>query len=208
MFTGIVEELGTVAALETAADSARLTIRGPLVTSDAAHGASISVNGVCLTVVTHGDGEFTVDVMAETLARSSLGALRPGDRVNLERAMAASSRFGGHVVQGHVDGTGTITARTPGERWEVVEVTVPRELTRYVVEKGSITVDGVSLTVVDVTDSAQDTAAFTVSLIPTTLELTTLGTKAVGDPVNIEVDVLAKYVERLLATRLAAVEGS
>ena len=128
MFTGIVEELGTVAALETAADSARLTIHGPLVTSDAEHGASISVNGVCLTVVTHGDGRFSVDVMAETLARSGLGALRPGDRVNLERAMAASSRFGGHVVQGHVDGTGTITARTPGERWEVVEVSLPREL--------------------------------------------------------------------------------
>jgi riboflavin synthase len=203
MFTGIVEELGTVVALDTAADSARLTISGPLVTSDAEHGASIAVNGVCLTVVTHGEGEFSVDVMAETLRRSSLGALRPGDRVNLERAMAASSRFGGHVVQGHVDGTGTITARTPGERWEVVEVSLPAELTPYVVEKGSITVDGVSLTVVDVTDSA-----FTVSLIPTTLELTTLGTKGVGDPLNLEVDVLAKYVERLLATRFAPVVGS
>lgn len=203
MFTGIVEELGTVVALDTAADSARLTISGPLVTSDAEHGASIAVNGVCLTVVTHGEGQFTVDVMAETLRRSSLGALRPGDRVNLERAMAASSRFGGHVVQGHVDGTGTITARTPGERWEVVEVSLPAELTPYVVEKGSITVDGVSLTVVDVTDDA-----FTVSLIPTTLELTTLGTKGVGDPVNLEVDVLAKYVERLLATRFAPVVGS
>ena len=202
MFTGIVEELGTVVALDTAADSARLTISGPLVTGDAEHGASIAVNGVCLTVVTHGEGQFTVDVMAETLRRSSLGALRPGDRVNLERAMAASSRFGGHVVQGHVDGTGTITARTPGERWEVVEVSLPAELTPYVVEKGSITVDGVSLTVVDVTDDA-----FTVSLIPTTLELTTLGTKGVGDPVNLEVDVLAKYVERLLATRVAPVVG-
>jgi riboflavin synthase len=217
MFTGIVEELGTVADLETSADSARLTIRGPLVTSDAEHGASIAVNGVCLTVVTHGDGQFSVDVMAETLHRSSLGDLQPGDRVNLERAMAASSRFGGHVVQGHVDGTGTVTARTPGERWEVVEVSLPRELTPYVVEKGSITVDGVSLTVVDVTDTTQvadtsavsatdvskttteDTAAFTVSLIPTTLELTTLGTKAVGDRVNLEVDVLAKYTERLLS---------
>jgi riboflavin synthase len=203
MFTGIVEELGTVVALDTAADSARLTISGPLVTSDAEHGASIAVNGVCLTVVTHGEGQFTVDVMAETLRRSSLGALHPGDRVNLERAMAASSRFGGHVVQGHVDGTGTITARTPGERWEVVEVSLPADLTPYVVEKGSITVDGVSLTVVDVTDDA-----FTVSLIPTTLELTTLGTKGVGDPVNLEVDVLAKYVERLLATRFAPVVGS
>jgi riboflavin synthase len=203
MFTGIVEELGTVVALDTAADSARLTISGPLVTSDAEHGASIAVNGVCLTVVTHGEGQFSVDVMAETLRRSSLGALHPGDRVNLERAMAASGRFGGHVVQGHVDGTGTITARTPGERWEVVEVSLPADLTPYVVEKGSITVDGVSLTVVDVTDDA-----FTVSLIPTTLELTTLGTKGVGDPVNLEVDVLAKYVERLLATRFAPVVGS
>jgi riboflavin synthase len=203
MFTGIVEELGTVAKLESAADSARLTIHGPLVTSDTEHGASIAVNGVCLTVVTHGDERFSVDVMAETLSRSSLGGLRPGDRVNLERAMAASSRFGGHVVQGHVDGTGTIRARTPGERWEVLEISLPGELAPYVVEKGSITVDGVSLTVVGVADGA-----FTVSLIPTTLELTTLGTTGVGEPVNLEVDVLAKYVERLLATRFAPVEGS
>ena len=203
MFTGIVEELGTVAELESAADSARLTIHGPLVTSDTEHGASIAVNGVCLTVVTHGDERFSVDVMAETLSRSSLCGLRPGDRVNLERAMAASSRFGGHVVQGHVDGTGTIRARTPGERWEVLEISLPGELAPYVVEKGSITVDGVSLTVVGVADGA-----FTVSLVPTTLELTTLGTTGVGEPVNLEVDVLAKYVERLLATRFAPVEGS
>lgn len=203
MFTGIVEELGTVLALDTtvvdgAPDSARLTIRGPLVTGDATHGASISVNGVCLTVVTHEAGEFTVDVMAQTLALTSLGALRPGDRVNLERAMAADGRFGGHVVQGHVDGTGTILARTPGERWELVEVSLPHELAGYVVAQGSITIDGVSLTVAGLTHDA-----LTVSLIPTTLELTTLGTKGVGDPVNLEVDVLAKYVERLLATRLA-----
>jgi riboflavin synthase len=203
MFTGIVEELGTVTALETSTDSARLTIHGPLVTSDAEHGASIAVNGVCLTVVTFGGGDFSVDVMAETLARSSLGDLRAGDRVNLERAMPASGRFGGHVVQGHVDGTGTITARTPGERWEVVEVALPGELAPYVVEKGSITVDGVSLTVVGVTDDS-----FTVSLIPTTLALTTLGTTSVGDPVNLEVDVLAKYVERLLATRFAPAVSS
>lgn len=201
MFTGIVEELGTVVALDRGADSARLTLRGPLVTEDATHGASIAVNGVCLTVVEHGDGEFTVDVMAETLRRSSLGALAPGDRVNLERAMAASSRFGGHVVQGHVDGTTTITAREPGERWEVVRFGLPADLAPYLVEKGSITVDGVSLTVVDVTDGS-----FSVSLIPTTLDLTTLGHKAVGDPVNLEVDVLAKYVERLLATRFAPTE--
>lgn len=217
MFTGIVEELGTVTALDGSADSARLTIHGPLVTGDATHGASICVNGVCLTVVTHGEGTFTVDVMAETLRRSSLGALQPGDRVNLERAMPASGRFGGHVVQGHVDGTGTIRARTPGERWEVVEVSLPRELAAYVVPKGSITVDGVSLTVMtvtdvtavtEVTDDAATGAAFTVSLIPTTLELTTLGTKGVGDSVNLEVDVLAKYVERLLAARFAPMESS
>jgi riboflavin synthase len=193
MFTGIVEELGEVAAIEPGADSARMTLRGPLVTSDAVHGASIAVNGVCLTVVEHGGGEFTVDVMAETLRRSSLGVLRPGDRVNLERAMAASSRFGGHVVQGHVDGTAEVVERVPGDRWEVVRFSLPANLARYVVQKGSITVDGVSLTV-----ASLDVDAFTVSLIPTTLELTTLGRKGVGDLVNLEVDVLAKYVERLL----------
>ena len=156
-------------------------------TSDATHGASIAVNGVCLTVVEHDAdaGRFTVDVIAETLSRSSLGGLRPGDPVNLERAMAASSRFGGHIVQGHVDGTATVLERTPGDRWEVVTFTLPAALGRYVVEKGSITVDGVSLTVSAVTDTT-----FSVSLIPTTLALTSLGTRAVGDPVNIEVDVL------------------
>ncbi|WP_406831074.1 riboflavin synthase [Pedococcus sp. KACC 23699] len=193
MFTGIVEELGQVVGLDSGDDSARLTVSGPLVTTDAVHGASISVNGVCLTVVEHGGGEFTVDVMAETLRRSSLGALVPGARVNLERAMPASGRFGGHVVQGHVDGTATITQRIPGDRWEVVGFTLPPDLARYVVEKGSITVDGVSLTVASVDDTS-----FTVSLIPTTLDLTTLGHKDVGDPVNLEVDVIAKYVERLM----------
>ena len=196
MFTGIVEELGTVAALDHGADSAVLRITGPLVVSDAVHGASIAVNGVCLTVVEHDAEGFTVDVMAETLRRSSLGALRPGDRVNLERAMRADGRFGGHVVQGHVDGTATVTARTPGDRWETVELTLPGDLAGYVVEKGSITVDGVSLTVASVTEDT-----FTVSLIPTTLALTTLGHKGVGDPVNLEVDVIAKYVERLLEHR-------
>jgi len=194
MFTGIVEELGRVVALEPGADSARLTVHGPLVTSDAVHGASISVNGVCLTVVEHDDEQFTVDVMAETLRRSSLGALAPGSPVNLERAMPADGRFGGHVVQGHVDGTATVLRRTPGDRWEVVELALPQSLSRYVVEKGSVTVDGVSLTVAGV-----EAASFTVSLIPTTLALTTLGHKEVGDPVNLEVDVIAKYVERLMA---------
>ncbi|MCX2970024.1 MULTISPECIES: riboflavin synthase [Streptomyces] len=196
MFTGIVEELGEVTAIEDLGDSSRLTLRGPLVTKDAAHGDSIAVNGVCLTVVTAVDGEFTADVMAETLRRSSLGALAVGSRVNLERPMALGGRLGGHLVQGHVDGTGTLAARTPGEHWEVVRVTLPADLARYVVDKGSITVDGVSLTVVE---AGPDW--FTVSLIPTTLDLTTLGTKGVGDPVNLEVDVLAKYVERLLAHR-------
>lgn len=198
MFTGIVEELGRVAAVEHGAESARLTLHGPLVTADAVHGASIAVNGVCLTVVEVDAGEFTVDVMLETLERSSLGSARVGDPVNLERAMRADGRFGGHVVQGHVDGTATIVERVPGDRWEVVRFTLPEDLARYVVEKGSITVDGVSLTVASV-----DEETFTVSLIPTTLELTTLGHKRVGDVVNLEVDVLAKYVERLLDAREA-----
>jgi len=202
MFTGIVEELGHVVELEPGAASARLTVAGPLVTSDATHGASISVNGVCLTVVEHGDGQFTVDVMAETLDRSSLGGLAVGDRVNLERAMSATSRFGGHIVQGHVDGTAEILSRTPGDRWEVVQFTLPESLSRYVVEKGSITVDGVSLTVSALSEPTDGTpATFSVSLIPTTLALTTLGHKGVGDTVNLEVDVLAKYVERLITTK-------
>ncbi len=193
MFTGIVEELGEIVAIERGAESAVLRVRGPLVTSDVTLGSSIAVNGVCLTVVEHDGQTFSVDVMAETLNRSSLGSLRAGALVNLERAMAASTRFGGHIVQGHVDGTAQILARLPGDRWEVVQFTLPEEVSRYVVEKGSITVDGVSLTVSAVTDDT-----FSVSLIPTTLELTTLGHKGVGDTVNLEVDVIAKYVERLL----------
>ncbi|MFD7325397.1 riboflavin synthase [Streptomyces sp. NPDC059875] len=193
MFTGIVEELGEVTAVEKLADASRFRLRGPLVTEGAKHGDSIAVNGVCLTVVEFGDGEFTADVMAETLKRSSLGALDVGSRVNLERPMAVGDRLGGHIVQGHVDGTGTILDRTPSENWEIVKVALPAHLSRYVVEKGSITVDGVSLTVVEAADDW-----FTISLIPTTLALTTLGIKQSGDPVNLEVDVIAKYVERLL----------
>ncbi len=198
MFTGIVEELGHVVAVEELGDACRFRLRGPLVTEGARHGDSIAVNGVCLTVVDTADSEFTADVMAETLKRSSLGALRPGSRVNLERPMALGGRLGGHLVQGHVDGTGTIVERAPAEHWEIVTISLPAELSRYVVEKGSITVDGISLTVVD---AAAD--HFTVSLIPTTLALTTLGIKQPGDPVNLEVDVVAKYVERMLGDRAA-----
>ncbi|MGW0394478.1 riboflavin synthase [Streptomyces sp. NPDC003042] len=194
MFTGIVEELGEVTAVEQLAEASRFRLRGPVVTEGAKHGDSIAVNGVCLTVVESADGEFTADVMQETLNRSSLGALAQGSRVNLERPMALGGRLGGHLVQGHVDGTGSIVSRTPSEHWELVKVALPANLARYVVEKGSITVDGVSLTVVE---AAADW--FTISLIPTTLALTTLGIKQPGDPVNLEVDVLAKYVERLLA---------
>jgi riboflavin synthase len=196
MFTGIVEELGEVVALDRGAASARLTVRGPRLTSDAAHGASIAVNGVCLTVAGQDGDRFTVDVMAETLTHTALSDLAPGAPVNLERAMPADGRFGGHVVQGHVDGTAEVVSRQPGDRWEVVTFTLPDDLARYVVHKGSVTVDGVSLTVSDVTE-----ATFSVSLIPTTLELTTLGRRRVGERVNLEVDVIAKYVERLLATK-------
>ncbi|MCI3929331.1 riboflavin synthase [Streptomyces sp. AN091965] len=196
MFTGIVEELGEVTAVETLADASRFRLRGPVVTDGAKHGDSIAVNGVCLTVVDHDGDEFTADVMAETLNRSSLGALAPGSKVNLERPTAVGARLGGHIVQGHVDGTGTVLDREASENWEIVKVSLPADLARYVVEKGSITVDGVSLTVVDAGPDY-----FTVSLIPTTLALTTLGVKQPGDPVNLEVDVIAKYVERLLGTR-------
>ncbi|MET9846237.1 MULTISPECIES: riboflavin synthase [Streptomyces] len=196
MFTGIVEELGEVTAVENLGDASRFRLRGPVVTQGAKHGDSIAVNGVCLTVVEHEDDWFTADVMAETLDRSSLGALTVGSRVNLERPMAVGERLGGHIVQGHVDGTGQVIERKPSENWEIVKISLPADLTRYVVEKGSITVDGISLTVVEA-----GTDHFTVSLIPTTLDLTTLGRKQPGDPVNLEVDVIAKYVERLLGSQ-------
>lgn len=197
MFTGIVEELGTVEALDLLeGDAARLTIRGPKVTEDAGHGDSIAVNGCCLTVVDTGGGTFTADVMRETLQRTSLGQAAKGSQVNLERAVAAHERLGGHIVQGHVDGVGTIASRTPSAHWEDVRVAAAPEILKYVAEKGSIAIDGVSLTVTDVDDA---TGTFGVSLIPTTLELTVLGHNKVGDKVNLEVDVIAKYVERLLA---------
>jgi riboflavin synthase len=194
VFTGIVEELGEVVAVEDLGDASRFRLRGPIVTEGAKHGDSIAVNGVCLTVVDTADGEFTADVMAETLNRSSLGALAPGSRVNLERPMALGGRLGGHLVQGHVDGTGGILERKPAEHWEIVKISLPAALSRYVVEKGSITVDGISLTVVEAGDDS-----FTVAVIPHTMEVTTLGHKGAGDLVNLEVDVTAKYVERLLS---------
>ncbi|HNM84973.1 MAG TPA: riboflavin synthase [Mycobacterium sp.] len=194
MFTGIVEELGEVVGKDDLADAARFVIRGPVVTADAGHGDSIAVNGVCLTVVdVLPDGRFSADVMAETLDRSSLGGLAVGSPVNLERAAALNSRLGGHIVQGHVDGTGSVISRTPSEHWEVVRIALPATLSRYLVEKGSITVDGISLTV-----SGLGPDWFEVSLIPTTLAMTTLGAAPVGAMVNLEVDVIAKYVERLL----------
>lgn len=198
MFTGIVEELGEVVGRDELTDAARLVIRGPLVTADAGHGDSIAVNGVCLTVVqVWPDGRFSADVMNETLERSSLRRLAVGSPVNLERAAAVNSRLGGHIVQGHVDGTGQVLSRAPSQHWEVVRIGLPAGLARYVVEKGSITVDGISLTVsaLGVDDSGD---WFEVSLIPTTLALTTLGRAPVGTPVNLEADVIAKYVERLL----------
>jgi riboflavin synthase len=201
VFTGIVEEVGEVVGKEDLTDAARLMIRGPVVTADAGHGDSIAVNGVCLTVAEiQPGGVFSADVMGETLDRSSLGDIGVGSRVNLERAAAVNSRLGGHIVQGHVDGTGSVIARTPSEHWEVVRIELPTALARYVVEKGSITVDGVSLTV-SALGRAPENDWFEVSLIPTTRELTILGAAPVGTRVNLEVDVIAKYVERLMSAR-------
>jgi riboflavin synthase len=194
MFTGIVEELGTVAGLEDQGDARRLTVAATTVLDGVQLGDSIAVNGCCLTVTAYDEGSWTADVMQETLDKTSLAGVRPGDRVNLERAVTPTTRLGGHIVQGHVDGTGEILARTPSEHWEVVEIGLPAQLARYLVDKGSITVDGISLTVVEAGETS-----FTVSLIPETLARTTLGLKKVGDRVNLEADVLAKHVERLLA---------
>jgi riboflavin synthase len=209
MFTGIVEELGEVVAVEADGDSARLRVRGQIVGQGVRHGDSIAVNGVCLTVAElPAADEFAADVMAETLRRTSLGALAPGSAVNLERAMSLGARLGGHLVQGHVDGVGVVLERRAAQHWELVRVSLPLPLARYVVEKGSITVDGVSLTVTEVTGLDAGECAFTVSLIPTTLELTTLGVKGPGEQVNLEIDVIAKYVERLLDARAAQDVGS
>ena len=202
MFTGIVEELGRVEHIEQQSDAVRLTVRATTVLEDAGLGDSICVNGCCLTVVSTGstDGRtvdtWTADVMAETLAKTGLGSLAPGDQVNLERAVTAGTRLGGHLVQGHVDAVGHVVRREPGEHWDVVTISMPRDLAPYLVDKGSVTVDGVSLTVVEAGEDA-----FTVSLIPETLRRTTLGFRAPGDAVNLEVDVIGKYVARQLQLR-------
>jgi riboflavin synthase len=196
VFTGIVEELGEVVALDEFQGTVRLTVRGPLVTAGASAGDSIAINGVCLTVTDSSDGTFSADVISETLSRSSLGALGRGSPVNLERPMRLDDRLGGHIVQGHVDGTGTILERRPGQ---VVRISVPPQLSRYVVEKGSIAIDGISLTI-SALGTGPDPGAdwIEVSLIPETLARTTMGGKQPGETVNLEVDMIAKYVERLL----------
>ena len=197
MFTGIVEELGRVAAIQALPDNAiRITIEGPTVLSDANLGDSICVNGVCLTVAEQNGDQFTADVMSETINRTTIGDLLAGSQVNLERPVTLSTRLGGHLVQGHVDAVGAVSAREHSENWDVVTITPPKDLLKYVVEKGSITIDGTSLTVSEVTDTT-----FSVSLIPATLEKTTLGIRQIGDRVNLEVDVLAKYVEKLVAAQ-------
>ena len=212
MFTGIVEELGHVVRLETNEDCARLTVEAPTVTQDASLGDSISVNGCCLTVAAMHGSTFTADLMAETLTRTTLGSQAPGDPVNLERALRATDRLGGHIVQGHVDATAEVLNRSHGEHWDLLRVGLPQEIARYVAIKGSVALDGVSLTVVDVEDAQHDApdasptpgagASLSVGLIPETLRRTTLGTRRPGERVNLEVDVMAKYAERLLGARL------
>jgi riboflavin synthase len=197
MFTGIVEELGEVAGIEHRGDAARLTIRGS--TEGTSLGESIAVNGVCLTVTDIIDGTFTADVMGETLDRSGLGALATGAPVNLERSVRLADRLGGHLVQGHVDATATIVSRTPGAHWDQVRISLPEQISRYVVEKGSIAVDGISLTVSALSQAGEAAGWFEVCLIPETLKRTTLGVREPGDTVNLDVDVIAKYVERLLS---------
>ncbi|MBW8870946.1 MAG: riboflavin synthase [Leifsonia sp.] len=207
MFTGIIEELGEVTAVERTADAARVTVRGPLAVSDARHGDSISVSGVCLTVIDKDTESFTADVMAETLAISTLDGVEPGRRVNLERAAQVGDRLGGHIVQGHIDGTATVLSITDGSAWRVVRLSLDPEHAPLVARKGSIAIDGVSLTVSEVGGGRED-AWFEVSLIPETLAATTLGDRVAGDRVNIETDILARHVERLLALEPALSERS
>lgn len=210
MFTGIVEELGRVVRLETVEDSARLTVEAPTVTQDVSLGDSVSVNGCCLTVTAVHGSTFTADLMAETLTRTTLGSQAPGDPINLERALRASDRLGGHIVQGHVDATAEVLDHHRGEHWNLLRIGLPQEIARYVAVKGSVALDGVSLTVVDVIDAPNTLdassvpgagASLSVGLIPETLRRTTLGTRRPGERVNLEVDVLSKYAERLLGAR-------
>ncbi|WP_223694471.1 riboflavin synthase [Leifsonia poae] len=205
MFTGIIEELGEITAVDWADDAARLTVRGPIAVGDAKHGDSISVSGVCLTVIDQDAETFTADVMAETLAMSTLDGVRPGRRVNLERAAQVGDRLGGHIVQGHIDGTATVLAITDGSAWRVVRLSLDPEHAPLVARKGSIAVDGVSLTVSAV-GGGPDDGWFEVSLIPETLTATTLGDRVVGDRVNIETDILARHVERMLGLGYATRE--
>lgn len=198
MFTGLIEEIGEIVAVEPAGDSLRLTVRGPLVTSDAAHGDSIQVSGVCLTVIDRSEGAFTADVMAQSIKMSTLGSLRVGDRVNLERAARVDSRLGGHIVQGHVDGTAELLSFVPGEHWRVLRFSLSPELAPLVVDKGSITLSGVSLTVSDVSPVEEAQPWFEVSLIPETLVATVLGELEPGDRVNVETDIVARHVARML----------
>ena len=212
MFTGIVEELGRIVRLETVEDSARLTVEAPTVTQDVSLGDSVSVNGCCLTVTAVHGSTFTADLMAETLTRTTLGSQAPGDPVNLERALRASDRLGGHIVQGHVDATAEVLDHHCGEHWDLLRIGLPQEIARYVAVKGSVALDGVSLTVVDVVDASDVApvpgagASLSVGLIPETLRRTTLGTRRPGERVNLEVDVLAKYAERLLGARMSQEE--
>lgn len=205
MFTGIIEELGEIVAIVPSGDGARLTVRAPRAVADAVHGESISVSGVCLTVVGSTSTTFDADVMKQTLDVTALGELAPGSAVNIEKAMRADGRLGGHIVQGHVDGTGQVLEVRPGDQWRVLRVSVPAALAPVIVDKGSITLDGTSLTVsaVSAADVADDEHWFEVSLIPETLTATTLGEFTPGRRVNIETDVLARHVERLLAFRIA-----
>ena len=215
MFTGIVEELGRIVRLETVEDGARLTVEAPTVTQDVSLGNSVSVNGCCLTVAAVHGSTFTADLMAETLTRTTLGSQAPGDPVNLERALRASDRLGGHIVQGHVDATAEVLDHHRGEHWDLLRISLPQEIARYVAVKGSVALDGVSLTVVDVVDAPSTLdvapvpgagASLSVGLIPETLRRTTLGTRRPGGRVNLEVDVLAKYAERLLGARMSQEE--
>jgi riboflavin synthase len=196
MFTGIIEELGKVAAIEKQPDAIRLTIACKEVLSDLKRGDSISCSGTCLTAIEIDDQGFTADVMLETIRRSSLDGVKVGDPINLERAMNAATRFGGHIVQGHVDGVGEFVSREKSDNWDWVKIRLPKDLMKYVVHKGSITLDGISLTVNDI-----DGDVIALSLIPETLRLTTLGYKKPGDKINVEADVLAKHVEKLMESK-------